>query len=188
MIGSIDNLKASLARPMDFSQGAGAEQNPFNAALEVARKEEAREITRKSELEDIRNKGFRAWAGAMQVEQLKKKLREKIMKAMGLSEEDLAKMAPAIQQILEQKIQQEIEQQLEAEMRQQQAEKSGEAQGRGTQNAQDSASMSGMASRKTSAIGPETGPSQAEPQSKNGKKCPVIPALAWPGAPPLTIF
>ncbi|MBF0354554.1 MAG: hypothetical protein HQL43_04880 [Alphaproteobacteria bacterium] len=188
MIGSVEGISGNLAKLAVPSDTDKMGENTFSAALEVARKADAAERLRKSEVEDIRDKGVRTWAGEMQVEQLKKKLREKILKAMGLGEEDLAKMSPAIQQILEQKIQQEIEQQLEAEMRRQQIEKSAESRRQDPQNASAAPGKDGAAAQKALVAAPGAGQNPTSTGEKTGKKCPVIPALSWPGLPPGSLF
>ncbi|CAA6603977.1 conserved hypothetical protein [Rhodospirillaceae bacterium LM-1] len=187
MIGAIETAKTLTGGLENLGKdktSAGA----FDAAMAAAQKSERAEEARKSELQSIRDKGFRGWVGEMQIEKLKAELREKVMQAMGLTEEDLAQMAPAIQQILEQKIKEELERQLEEEMRQQQAGKSVQGNRAALDGAMNGQDGSGTAARQVQA--PQPAPRQNSPQQKdeNGKTCPVIPALAWPGLTPGALF
>ncbi|HTH15211.1 MAG TPA: hypothetical protein VL974_01050 [Magnetospirillum sp.] len=125
------------------------------AALDAARKADERQQQQAAELDAIRSKGFSAWVRDTQVEALKEKLRKQVMAEMGVDADQLNRMTAAMRQILEQKIEQEVEKRVQEE----------EAK------RQDKDQKVAHAAK--------------QPQAKNdqdGKTCPVIPALAWPGA------
>ncbi len=184
MIGAIETAKTLTGGLENLGKdktSAGA----FDAAMAAAQKSEQAEEARKSELQSIRDKGFRGWVGEMQIEKLKAELREKVMQAMGLTEEDLAQMAPAIQQILEQKIQEELSRQLEEELRSQQAEGASQTQ---TGDKQGQASNQTEQAGKLAAGVAASGQINPQDKDKQGKTCPVIPSLAWPGLGPVSLI
>lgn len=179
MISSIETASRQIASKgslKDFTKEDG-----FDAALQAASKAEARESARQSELQAIREKGFRQWVGEMQIEKLKEELRKKIMAAMGVSEEDLAQMAPAVQLILERKIQEAVENQLEEELGQQQASPT-------DQSKQIEAATGGQTVQKAETAMPLARQNAPDKKDESGKTCPVIPALAWPGLTPGALF
>ena len=154
MINAID-----LASPGAPSAGATKLEEPgaggFDAALKAAQQAAAREEQRAKEMASIRDKGFTDWVRDTQIEKLKEELRKKVLEAMGLTEDQLAAMAPAIQKILEQKIQEEVERQLQETIAKEQGVKA--------------ESTVATAAQPAGKIDPQ------------GKKCPLIPGLAWPG-------
>lgn len=153
MIGSIEN--ASLidsTGPEKTGRQAGA--GGFDAALKAAQKGAEREEARQKELAAIKDKGFSDWVRDTQIEKLKEELRKKVMAEMGLDEDQMGRMSAAAQQILEQKVQEEVERRMQ--------EMAAEEQGKPA----------------------STVATAAQPAGKNdlqGKKCPIIPGLAWPG-------
>lgn len=179
MISSIESAGRQI-QSQGTPKALGAEET-FDAALQAASKAEARATARESEVQATREKGFRQWVGEMQIEKLKKELREKIMAAMGVSEEDLAQMAPAVQLILERKIQEAVEHQLEEELGQQQASPTG-------QPGQIEAANGGQTVQKAEATLPLARQKAPDQKDESGKTCPVIPALAWPGLSPGALF
>lgn len=187
MIGGIETAKQKLtagaASPTPLDGGGG-----FDAALEAAKRAEASQEASDAQLQSIRDKGFRQWVGEMQLEKLKEELRKKVMAAMGLDEDSLDQLAPAIRQILEQKIQEEVERELEKEMAEQ---LNGKGAGSGSQTvSKDGANGDGAGTASAAAPLPQAGAGQktADEGESDGKKCPVIPALAWPGLGPISSF
>ncbi|MDK9722185.1 MAG: hypothetical protein OEL53_13490 [Rhodospirillales bacterium] len=179
MISSIESAGRQITDQgslKDFSKEDG-----FDAALQAASKAEARASARQSEVQAIREKGFRQWVGEMQIEKLKEELRKKIMAAMGVSEEDLAQMAPAVQLILERKIQEAVENQLEEELGRQQASPAGQPE-------QIEAANGGQTVQEAEAALPLARQNAPDQKDERGKTCPVIPALAWPGLAPGALF
>lgn len=186
MIGSIESAGRqvqSQGAPRDFTKEEG-----FDAALQAAQRAEAQQSARQSELEAIRKKGFRQWVGEMQIEKLKEELRKKIMAAMGVSEEDLAQMAPAVQLILERKIQEAVENQLEQELARRQADPADPSDRAGETAQEGGAATDGRTVPKTESTQPLARQISPGRQDENGKTCPVIPALAWPGLTPGVLF
>lgn len=187
MIGGIETAKQQVTAggltPLPLDEAGG-----FDAALEAAKRAQAKQEASDAQLQSIRDKGFRQWVGEMQLEKLKEELRKKVMSAMGLDEDSLDQLAPAIRQILEQKIQEEVERELEKQM----AEKlEGKGSGPGGQ-AESSAGQSNGEAQTASAVPAQpqvsTGQNSADENEQGGKKCPVIPALAWPGLGPISSF
>lgn len=160
MINSISDT-SSLTAPAPMAAPEAGDKDAFNAALKAAQKAKQREQEHASELAQIRDKGFTDWARDTRIEKLKEELRKKVMAEMGLDEDQLAKLAPAVQQVLEQKIQNEVEKRL-----QEQLAKEEDPTGQGTaQQPQVAASQ----------------PMQPGKNDRQGMNCPVIPALVWPG-------
>ncbi|HSV29122.1 MAG TPA: hypothetical protein VLL76_06170 [Candidatus Omnitrophota bacterium] len=152
MIDPVNNTQSlSFTAP---AKPAEATANPFDAALKAAQKAAASEEAHKKEIEAIKQHGFTDWVRDTQIEKLKEELRKKVLAAMGLDEDQLGRMSAAVQQVLEQKIQEEVERQLE--------EIAAQEQGKGQSVVANAAKPVG----------------NNDPQ---GKKCPVIPGLAWPG-------
>jgi hypothetical protein len=195
MIGAINQTKAPPTASTSALSCLG-DDGKFDAALAARQKADAQAEASQQELQTIRETGFRKWVGQMQIEKLKEELRKKIMASMGLTDEDMAKMAPAIQQILEQKIKDEVEKELQKELAKQQAGKavgaSGPSQGEegasgaGTQQAGEAAKKIQAALSPQSQAG--AGQESSRQERRLGKSCPVIPALAWPGLPPGTLY
>lgn len=159
MINAISNqsLAGVSAGTGSNQQGDDTVAGAFDAALIAARKAEERKQQHATELDAIKSKGFTAWVRDTQIEELKKKLRSQVMADMGLDEDQLTRLSAVMRQILEQKIQEEVEKRMQEEMAKDQA--NGTAEG-----------------AKTAAI---QQPGKNDPQ--DGKSCPVIPALSWPG-------
>ncbi|MCA1908613.1 MAG: hypothetical protein LDL39_09650 [Magnetospirillum sp.] len=163
MVSAIDSSTA-LAAVSTSSSSTSTEQNgAFGAALAAAQKAAARQQAHESEMDAIKEKGFTNWVRDMRIEKLKEELRKKIMASMGLDEESLAKMEPMIQKILEQKIQEEVEKQLAQVLKEEEQQNGAPGQ---------------SAAQQASA--------QPGKNDRQGKTCPVIPALA--GAEGVIIF
>lgn len=161
MIDSLSSQMLSTASADTTSSTSIPTTNgAFDAALAAAQKRDAAEQARTSELASIREKGFSAWVRDTQMEKLKEKLREQVMSEMGVDEDSMAQLSPVMQQILEQKIQEEVDKRLQEEQAKQQQQ-------------QDGKNQSALAAAQNS---------QAGKNDQSGKDCPVIPALAWPGA------
>lgn len=160
MIDAITTKSTGLASPgKNGTADNAAAAGPFDAALAAARKAEERRKEHDSELDSIKSKGFSTWVRDQQIEELKKKLRQQVMADMGMDEQSLSQLSATMREILEQKIQEEVEKRMQEEMA-----KNDDSPG---------------AQPKTAA---------AQPAGKNdqqGKTCPVIPSLAWPGGPSL---
>lgn len=136
----------------------------FDAALEAARKADSARKARTSEVDAIKSKGFSAWVRDTQIEKLKEKLRQQVMAEMGLNDDDLSKLSKVMQEILEKKIQEEVDKRLEQENAKMQDEQNG-----------------GKTAKGVAAQHNQQG-QQAGKNDQDGKSCPVIPALSWPGA------
>ncbi|MGE4279494.1 MAG: hypothetical protein AB7G62_07900 [Magnetospirillum sp.] len=171
MISTIDTTGGLTALTSTSSATWSEQSGGFDAALAAAQKVAAKQQAHQSEMDEIREKGFSNWVRDMRIEKLKEELRKKIMASMGLDEESLAKMEPMIQQILEQKIQEEVEKQL-AQALKEEDEKNGA-----------SGQQAGQGSSRTIA---QQATAQAGKNDRQGKTCPVIPALA--GAEGVIIF
>jgi hypothetical protein len=188
MISGIDSSNTQLFTP-PAPTAKGSAEKEFDAADAAKQKAEANAEARKQQMQTIREKGFRKWVGEKQAEKLKEELRKKIMASMGLTEDDIAKMAPAIQQILEQKIQEAVEQEMQKELQKQQAEKESKAAGEAQKaSAQKDGEQIRAAKQTVLAAQEEAGQIQPGQEKQDGKKCPVIPALAWPGLAPGVLF
>ncbi|MBI4968966.1 MAG: hypothetical protein HZC25_12690 [Rhodospirillales bacterium] len=177
MTSPIDAVTSSLTAPA--STPTKAKAGGFDAALDVAQRTAAKREAEAAALQAIRDKGFRAWAGDMQIKKIKEELRKKALAAMGLDEEGLKALGPALRQILEQKIQAEIAEQLEKTLTEQRRQAEQEAQRTGpSQPGTKSSDAAGGAV-------PIVGAANERPNEKKdpGKSCRVIPALAWPDLP-----
>jgi hypothetical protein len=89
---------------------AGGATDPATAA---ATRRAASEAARKEEIATIKEKGFSTYVKEMEEEKIKK-MREKILEAMGLTEEDLLKMDPKARAAVEQGVSTEIQKRLAA--------------------------------------------------------------------------
>lgn len=159
MINSINQSAAAAALTADPGTTAASTGSGFDAALAAARKAEADKQARASELESIKTKGFSNWVRDTQMEKLKEELRKKIMAEMGVNDDDLSKLSSVMREILEKKIQEEVDKRMEEETAKQQE----------GQNGEKVASLSRQAEQQTGK------------NDRDGKDCPVIPALSWPG-------
>jgi hypothetical protein len=181
MTSPIDAVTPRLAAPA--ASPAKIQAGGFDAALEAARRFAANREAEAAEAQTIRDQGFRAWVGEMQIKKIKEELRKKALAAMGLDEEGLEALAPAMRQILEQKIQAEIAEQLEKALAEQRRQAEGEAQrsGAAQPGAQPAPPPAGAA--------PIAAASGEGPKGKKepGNSCRVIPALAWPDGALLTL-
>jgi hypothetical protein len=152
----------------------------FDAALLAAQRAQERQQQHASEIDSIKSKGFTAWARDSQVEALKEKLRKQVMAAMGLDEDQLSHMTSAMRQILEAKIQEEIERRMEEELAKSQNGDQN-ANGQTAQNGQNNQNSPNTQSTQNVAVAASP-PQQDGKNDQDGKTCPVIPALSWPGA------
>lgn len=160
MINAISTQSlAGISAGAETTPPGGGNTGAFDAALSAAQKAEERKQQHATELESIKSKGFTAWARDSQIEALKEKLRRQVMAEMGLDEDSLPRLSAAMRQILEQKIQEEVDKRLQEEM------------------AKDEDNGAGGDAKKVAAA-QQTGKNDQQ----DGKSCPVIPALAWPGA------
>lgn len=153
---SVAALPAARSSQGDDQKTTGG----FNAALDAARKAENARQARASELDSIKSKGFSAWVRDTQIESLKEKLRKQVMADMGLTEDDMSRLSKAMQEILEKKIQEEVDKRMEQETAKMQDEQNG---------------------NKTAKVASATQERQPGKNDQDGKSCPVIPALSWPG-------
>lgn len=167
----IDSMSSQTLAALGSTSAASATSSEsavsgsgFDAALEAAQKRNAAEQARADELDTIKQKGFSAWVRDTQIEKLKEELRKKVMAEMGVDENDLSKLSSVMQQILEKKIQDEVDKRLQEELAKQQQQQDGQSQ-------------------STLASAQQAGKNDQGKNSQDGKDCPVIPALAWPGAP-----
>ena len=155
MIESINNQRFAALPPIGgASNEPGATGGGFSAALDAERKAEQARQARTNELDAIKSKGFSAWVRDTQIEALKEKLRKQVMADMGIDEDSLSKLSSVMQEILEKKIQEEIDRRM-----QEQTAKD--------ENGQDKTAV---------ATAQQTGKND-----RDGKNCPVIPAVSWPG-------
>ena len=76
---------------------------------------------------EILDKGFGKYVSDMQQEKLEKEIREKILNALGLSEEDLAKLSPGQRAAIEETIQQTIAQEIQERAEQHAKENEGKS-------------------------------------------------------------
>lgn len=161
MINSINQSAAAALGDTGGGTSASAVSTGggFDAALKAAQKTEADKKARASELESIKTKGFSNWVRDTQIEKLKEELRKKVMAEMGVNENDLSKLSSVMREILEKKIQEEVDKRMQEETAKQQDE----------QNGGKTASLTKQAEQQTGK------------NDRNGKDCPVIPALSWPG-------
>lgn len=140
---------SSSTRPATAATPGGF-TDALNAATRAARQQEEH----RSDLAAIREKGFSDWARDIQIEKLKEELRQRVMAAMGLDENQLSRLNDAMRQILEQKIEDEVERTLQEIL---------------ATATEQPGSVAAAAYKPTGN------------QDTPGKKCPVIPALIWPG-------
>jgi len=82
------------------------------AALAAQRKAAA-EAARAATIAEIKEKGFSAYVEDLEKEKIEK-LREELLRTLGLTEEDLAEMEPAARNAIEERISQEIQKRLAA--------------------------------------------------------------------------
>lgn len=87
--------------------------NPFDPAAQAARRAAASEAAREAEIAAIKEKGFATYVKEMEEEKLKK-MREEILRSMGLTEDALAKMEPEARATVEKLVSQEIQKRLAA--------------------------------------------------------------------------
>ena len=160
MINSVNqSAAAALGGTSGGTTPAVSTGGGFDAALKAAQKAEADRKAHASELESIKTKGFSNWVRDTQMEKLKEELRKRVMAEMGVSEDDLSKLSSVMREILEKKIQEEVDKRMQEETAKQQDE----------QNGGKTASLTKQAEQQTGK------------NDRNGKDCPVIPALSWPG-------
>jgi hypothetical protein len=152
---------APAASPTSPSAGG------FNAALAAQQKADADKAAHAAEIKSIRDKGFSNWVRDTYAENLRKKMREQAMASMGVTDDDLAKMPPAMRAQIEKRIEDAIK----------------EAMDKAAKEDKDGKSKSAAAKDKDAQQA--QGPGQNQPGGNNraGKVCPVIPILAWPGGP-----
>lgn len=160
MIDAISKQSQSAATGAGTAATGGA-LGEFGAALsaaqQAAQKAEAQQQQRASELDAIKSKGFSAWVRDTQIEALKEKLRKQVMADMGVDDDSLSRLSAVMREILEKKIQEEVERRMQEE-----SAKNGD----------------GTDQDKTKVAATQ----QMGKKDQDGKTCPVIPALSWPGA------
>lgn len=105
MISSVNNTEF-VRNASAFTSTANSNEDGFNAALQAEQARKASEAAVNKDLEDIRNKGFRAWAKDISMEVLKEQLRKKLEAQLGEDELDSDKLAAIIEQMLEKEMQQ----------------------------------------------------------------------------------
>lgn len=98
---------------IDSSTSLTALGGAMDPAAKVAQRQAANEAARAAEIAKIKEVGFSAYAKEIEEEKIKK-MREDILKSMGLSEEDLAAMDPKARDNVEKAIAQEIQKRLAA--------------------------------------------------------------------------
>lgn len=86
---------------------AGAYPTEANKKTDNVKATDEEESSEKTTLDEIREKGFQAYVDEIK-ERKKEELREKILRSMGLSEEQLAEMAPEQRKQIEDVIAEEI--------------------------------------------------------------------------------
>lgn len=150
----IDPIRTTPTTTLAATPAQDKPAGGFGAALEAARKAEERRQQHATEMDSIKSKGFSAWVRDSQQEALKEKLRKMVMAEMGVDEDSLSRLSAVMREILEKKIQEEVDRRM-----------------------QEAAAEQQEPGAKTASV--------TQPQGKNdqdGKTCPVIPALSWPGA------
>lgn len=160
MIDPLASATASLASTAP-SSASPINNTAFDAALQAAQKEEARRQAHASDMDAIKTKGFSAWARDTQIEALKEKLRKQVMADMGIDDQSLSRLSAVMREVLEKKIQEEVERRMQ--------EAAAE-----TEQSEDGKTATSQSSVTASA--------QVGKKDQDGKTCPVIPALSWPGA------
>jgi hypothetical protein len=104
--------------PTDSSQSAIMATPPLGGqstdpATLAAQRAQAKEAARKADIATIKEKGFSTYVAELE-EQKKQEIREKILEAMGLDEDSLAKMSPEERNSIETLISQEIQRRMTA--------------------------------------------------------------------------
>lgn len=173
MINPVDGAMTASTRSRPGTGADGQGGATFGAALEAAQRAAARREQHDREMNAIADKGFTDWARDTQIEKLKEKLRRKIMAQMGLDENSLSLMTPVMQEILQRKIEEELERQLAEAM-------PDPRDGGGRDTPRTEAATSPAPAQATPARQDQPGKND-----RDGKTCPVIPVLAWPGGPSL---
>lgn len=161
MIDPLTSASSPLTGPTNGSTGSPTNNTAFNAALQAAQKAEERRQSHASDVDSIKTKGFSAWARDTQIEALKEKLRKQVMADMGVDENSLSRLSSVVREVLEKKIQEEVERRMQ------------EAAAKGDTDKDD---------KKTVAQSSVAASAQLGKKDQDGKTCPVIPALSWPGA------
>lgn len=159
MIDAISKQTASAATGTGGTAAGslGEFATVLTAAQKAAQKAEQQKQQQANELESIKTKGFSAWVRDTQIEALKEKLRKQVMADMGVDDDSLSRLSSVMREILEKKIQEEVERRMQEE-----SAKSADGE------EQDQSKV---------AAAQQTGKND-----QDGKTCPVIPVLAWPGA------
>lgn len=156
----IDPLSSAGTTLASASLGNSTKDNRFDAALQAAQKAEQRSQSLAKDMEAIKTDGFSNWVRDTQIEALKEKLRQQVMADMGVDEDSLGRLSAVMREVLEKKIQEEVDRRMQEATAANEDETSGT--GTGTQSSLTS--------------------SQTGKNDQDGKTCPVIPALSWPGA------
>ncbi|SDE36316.1 hypothetical protein [Rhodospira trueperi] len=86
---------------------------PEDPAAAAARRHAAREAERAAEVAAIKEKGFRTYVEELEKEKIEK-MREELLRTMGLTEEDLEEMTPEARAAIEKRIESEIQKRLAA--------------------------------------------------------------------------
>ena len=105
MISSVNNTEF-VRNAGAFASTANSNEEGFDAALQAEQARKASEAAVNKDLEDIRTKGFRAWAKDVSMDVLKEKLRKKLEAQLGEDGLDTDKLAAIIQQMLEKELEQ----------------------------------------------------------------------------------
>lgn len=165
MLDAINNTSLT-STPTGSDNSSTSGSGAFGAALSAAQRAQQRQQQHDSEMDAIKSKGFTTWARDTQIEALKEKLRQQVMAEMGVDEDSLSRLSSVMREILEKKIQEEVDRRMQEETAKQQDGKDGkDANAKGT----------------TTASATTATAQQGGKNDQDGKTCPVIPALSWPG-------
>jgi len=164
----------------------------FDAALAAAQKAAAQKAAQDAEMRTIRDKGFTAYARDTLAENLRQKMRQQALAAMGLDENSLAKLPPTVKNEIEQRIEAAIKLALEQTVGNTAAAKKGESGGSSDSAKTDQRPATAAAAKAADPTPPATvdafgltGQTLPGGKKSSGTICPVIPVLAWPGGPSL---
>jgi len=191
MVLSISGLATTT--PISTATPSASGGSGFDAALAAAQQSAARQSAISTEMQAIRKEGFVAYARDLQVEKLREEIRQQVLSASGLTEDQLSHLPAAMQSVIEKRIEQAIQLAL------------GQAVGSQTPPNQSASGNSGggvKSSDQPTAAPPVIPPTAADPfdltaqgaatgqvlpgeKKPGGTICPVIPVLVWPGGPSL---
>ncbi|MBB4265609.1 hypothetical protein [Roseospira visakhapatnamensis] len=106
-------MTQDISRTAAVSAALGPVTVAYDPAARAAARHAAAEQAQADTMAAIREKGFTTYAADLEKEKLEK-LREELLRAMGLTEEDLAEMDPQARGAIEQRISDEIQKRLAA--------------------------------------------------------------------------